>query len=106
MYGIMETACAYGMRPDEFWEAEPYDTLIFIDNAAKQRQRDIYNQSYVTAQLFGVVLANSFRDKGKSPIPFPSFYEVFDIPDPSKTKENAFQRRIEQLRAHPLPKRK
>lgn len=94
------------MKPSEFWEEEPYDTLIFIDSAAKQRQRDVYNQSLVTAQLIGCTLSNSFRDKGKPPVPFPSFYEVFDLPDPNKAKESAFERRIAQLRAHTIPKRK
>lgn len=87
------------MLPSQFWEEEPADTLLFIEQASLQQQRDLYNGAYITASMFGITLANAFRGKGTRPTPYPSFYEVYGLDDPTKKKVSALEKRINQLRS-------
>jgi hypothetical protein len=87
------------MPLSEFWEAEPSDTLIYIDNAQRQRQQEVYDIAFITGQMHAVTLANAFKGKGQSAIQYPTIYEVFGIEDPNKNKVDPLQKRIAQLRA-------
>lgn len=97
----METACSMGMLPNDFWEHEPSDTLIYIDSVSRNRKNEMYATSLLIAQMYGVILANAFREKGKPPIEFPQIHEVFpDLTDaPSTPEVDPFEKRIVQLRA-------
>ncbi len=97
LYRIEEKACAAGMLPSQFWEEEPADTLIYIEQRSKQKQIEAYNVSLLTATMQGINLSNAFREKGARAIEYPSIYDVYEWDDPNRI--DAFTRRKLQLKA-------
>ena len=99
LFEMMERACAVGMLPSQFWEEEPSDTLVFIEQAQRQKQRDVYNGALLTASMFGVTLSNSFRAKGSPSTSYPSIEDVFEIDEPNKPTITPLEKRANELRA-------
>lgn len=86
------------MLPSQFWEEEPADVLLFIEQANRQKQRDNYNGALMNAHLFGITLYNSFRGKGEKAEKYPTFEEWFEI-DEHGEKIDPLQKRIAEIRA-------
>lgn len=107
IYGLFDVACGVGMPISEFWEAEPSDTLVYIDSMRRQKQIDQYNLSVLTAQMFGVTLSNAFRKKGQQAEEYPALSDIFDMPDitEDKPKEEYDPQAALMQRAFDLEKR-
>lgn len=101
----MEKACAAGMLPTQFWEEEPADVLIFVEQTMKQKQIESYNVSLVTATMQGINLANAFRSKGARAIEYPPIWEIYDWENPNN-EVDALTLRKNQLRARLAMRRK
>ena len=97
LYRIEEKACSVGMLPSQFWEEEPADTLIYIEQRTRQMQIEAYNVSLVTATMQGVNLANAFRSKGARAIDYPTIYDIYDWENPAKV--DSITLRKNQLKA-------
>lgn len=96
---LEEKACGFGMLPCQFWDEEPFDTLIFVEARSDQQRRNDYNVAQITATMNGVNLANMWLKKGQKPHAYPSFYEVYDMDDPDQEQIDPMEARRRQLRA-------